>query len=165
MILNKFLILHGPVISNGINFLTSEIYKTPDERKNVRVNYDASENIRLLSFIFKRYGYRIIYSGWQEDEEWLINNSHLFDGYCINNQNLYKEESNFLGKQIQNNKEKFIAGCLSGINYTINHFGNEGIVVRMRSDIAVDVNKIFEEDFINFEYTMVNNIEELLKLD
>lgn len=142
---NLILLLHGPILSNGINFLTSEIHKSPDERKNVRTNFDSSENIRLLSILFRKYGFKIIYSGWQEDEEWLNNNTHILDGFCVNDENLYKDESNFLGKPIQNNKEKFIAGCLYGINYSINLFGNESIVVRMRSDIAVDIKKICDE--------------------
>jgi len=145
MNITKILLLHGPILSNGINFLSSEMHKSPHERKNVRTNFDSSENIRLISILYKMYGFKVIYSGWQEDEEWLKNNAHLFDGYCVSNQNIYKDESVFLGRPIQNNKEKFIAGCLSGINYSLNLFGNDSIVVRMRSDLAVDIKKINEE--------------------
>jgi hypothetical protein len=142
---NKILLLHGPILSNGINFLTADIYRTPQERKNVRVDYDAKENIRSLSILFKKYGFIIVYSGWEEDEAWLKSNESIFDGYCISSQNSFKNESDFLGEKIQNNKEKFIAGCLSGINHSINLFGLNNIVVRMRSDIAVDVRIINEE--------------------
>jgi hypothetical protein len=142
---NKILLLHGPILSNGINFLSSEIYRTPQDRKKVRNDFDCRENIRLLSILFKKYGFLIIYSGWQEDEKWLESNAHIFDGYCISNQNLYKDESEFLGKRIQNNKEKLIASCFAGINFAINKFGNNSIVVRMRSDMAVDIKKINEE--------------------
>lgn len=141
----KILLLHGPVLSNGINFLSAEICRTPAERKKVRVDFDARENIRLLCILFKKYGYIVIYSGWSEDEDWLKSNSYLFDSYCISSQNLLKSESNFLGSNIQNNKEKFIAGCLAGINHATKLYGTDSIVVRMRSDIAVDILKINEE--------------------
>ena len=145
MNINNILLLHGPILSNGINFLSSEIHKSPDERKNIRANFDSSENIRMLSILYKAYGFKVVYSGWQEDEEWLKANAYLFDGYCVNNQNIYKSESDFLGRKIQNNKEKFIASCLSGINHSLNLFGSNSIVVRMRSDIAVDIKKVNEE--------------------
>ena len=71
MNITKILLLHGPILSNGINFLSSEMHKSPDERKNIRANFDSSENIRLLSILYRFYGFKVIYSGWQEDEEWL----------------------------------------------------------------------------------------------
>ena len=145
MEIKKILLLHGPILSNGINFLSAEIYRSPSERKKVRVDYDARENIRLLSILFRKHGYIIIYSGWHEDDDWLKANKYLFDSYCVSNQNLLRSESNFLGNKIQNNKEKFIAGCLTGVNHAAKLFGNDSIVVRMRSDIAVDIIKINEE--------------------
>ena len=148
----RILLLHGPINSNGINFLSSELFKTPSERANVRADFDASENIKALAFLFRRLDFKIIYSGWEEDESWLIENVNLFDSICISNQSELPSESNFLNEKIQNNKLKLYTGCLNGILHIESIFGSNCIVVRMRSDIGIDVELINREVKNNIQF-------------
>jgi hypothetical protein len=145
MKMNKVLILHGPIISSGINFLSAQIFRTPQERKSVRAEFNSAENTRSLAKLFRMYGYKIIYSGWNEDEEWIRANSNLFDAFCISNQSLFPDETLFQSRPIQNNKQKLFFGCLAGVKLVQEKFGSECVVVRMRSDICVDVKAIDQE--------------------
>ena len=134
----KVLLLQGPVVSNGINFVTSHLYRTPEQRKPVRADFNAEENIRVLSHVFRARGYKIVYSAWKEDEDWIRRNEGLFDGFCVSDQSNFREDSPFMGRVIQNNKEKLYFGCHAGLNRVRELFGEDCWVLRMRSDIAVD---------------------------
>lgn len=163
--MEKVLLLHGPIISCGINFLSAQINRTPEERKKVWAEYSSKENIRSLSIIFRKYGYKILYSAWNEDKDWILNNSELFDGFCFSDQSIYPEETLFQSKLIQNNKEKLFYSCQAGIKLAKSKFGEECIVVRMRSDICIDIEAIELEvlkinhnnDSILIEYAHPNN--------
>jgi len=134
----KVLLLQGPVVSNGINFVTSHLYRTPEQRKPVWAAFNAEENIRVLSHVFRARGWKVVYSAWREDEAWITQNAHLFDGHVISDQSNFREDSRFMGRVIQNNKEKLYFGCLAGLLRTRELFGEDCWVLRMRSDIAVD---------------------------
>ena len=137
--MKKILLLQGPLKSSGINFLTSELYRTPQEREKVRAVFDSCENIRALSYIFRSNGFKVVYSGWAEDEIWLNENSSLFDALRINSQNKLSSTVEFMGEQIQNNKEKLYFSIFQGLLEVENLVKNDCAVLRMRSDIAVDV--------------------------
>jgi hypothetical protein len=134
----KILLLQGPVVSNGINFVTSHLYRTPEQRKPVWACFNAEENIRMLSHVFRARGYKVLYSAWREDEAWITQNADLFDGYAVSDQTSFREDSRFMGRVIQNNKEKLYFGCLAGLLRASELFGQDCWVLRMRSDIAVD---------------------------
>lgn len=147
----KVLLLQGPVVSNGINFVTSHLYRTPEQRKPVRADYDAGENIRMLSHVFRARGWKVVYSAWKEDEAWIRQNAVLFDGNCVSDQSSFREDSAFMGRVIQNNKEKLYFGCLAGLNQVRERFGEDCWVLRMRSvliEYAEPRNTYFVPDFL-----------------
>lgn len=141
----KVLLLQGPIVSNGINFLTSHRFRTPEQRKPAWAVYNAQENIRALSHVFRARGYKVVYSAWTEDEDWIRQNADLFDGYCVSDQSNFREDSRFMGRVIQNNKEKLYVGCKAGLDRVREIFGEDCWVLRMRSDIAVDPALIDQE--------------------
>lgn len=132
------LLLQGPVQSTGINFVTTHLYHTPEQRRPVWAHFNAEENIRMLSHVFRARGYKVVYSAWQEDAAWIEANAHLFDGHVVSDQSNFREDSAFMGRVIQNNKEKLYFGCHAGLLRTRELFGEDCWVLRMRSDIAVD---------------------------
>jgi hypothetical protein len=134
--------MHGPLVSTGINFLSSELYRSPEERKTVAAAFDASENIRALSYIFKNNDFKIVYSGWMEDEVWLTQNSSLFDALTIQSQTELSSTVEFAGRKIQNNKEKLYFSIHKGMMEIEKYFKEDCTVLRMRSDIAIDIRKI-----------------------
>lgn len=138
----KVLLLQGPIESHGINFLSSMLHASPEERKRASVAFDAAENIRCLSHVFRSRGYKVVYSGWSDDAAWIHQHSNLFDAYCINDQKTLPDSVEFQGRLIQNNKEKLYFSLAQGLREIENTLGKDCIVVRLRSDVAVDVNEI-----------------------
>lgn len=149
---NKVLLLQGPLNSVGINFFTEGIYRTPEERQKVWASFNAAENIRALSYVFRAYGYKIAYSAWSEDSDWIVKNSELFDVYCINSQHEIPSTVEFMGRPIQNNKEKLYCGIYEGLRKIQSVYGNECVVTRIRSDLAVDVREVEKSVTLAGEY-------------
>jgi hypothetical protein len=139
---NKVLLLQGPIESVGINFFSERIYRTPEERKLVWAKYDCGENVRALSHVFRSFGYKIVYSAWSEDSDWIIKNANLFDAVCVNSQAEIASTVEFMGRPIQNNKEKLYRSIYAGLIEIQKQFGADCAIVRMRSDIAVDIREI-----------------------
>jgi hypothetical protein len=137
----KVLLLQGPVESKGVNFLTAQLYNTQEERARVCATFNAQENIRSLSYVFRSRGYKIVYSGWSEDTAWLHTNKDLFDACCISEQKDIPDSVEFQGRTIPNNKEKLYFSLHQGLKVVAHEFG-DCMVVRLRSDVAVDVNEI-----------------------
>lgn len=137
----KILLVHGPLESSGINFLTTHLCRTPEERKKASVLFNAEENIRSLSYVFRAKGFKIVYSGWTDDQAWLNANNELFDACCISNQEDIPDSVEFQGRLIQNNKEKLYFSIYQGLRVIEEKF-RDCTVVRLRSDVAVDVNEI-----------------------
>jgi hypothetical protein len=136
--ISKVLLLQGPIESKGINFLTTQLYKTPEARIRVSGTFNAQENIRSLSYVFRSRGYKIVYSGWSEDAAWLNTNKDLFDACCISEQQDIPDSVEFQGRSIPNNKEKLYFSLHQGLRTVEREYG-DCMVVRLRSDVAVDV--------------------------
>ena len=138
----KVLLMHGPIVSHGINFLSSLLHASPEERERASVAFNAAENIRCLSHVFRSRGYKVVYSGWSDDTEWIQQHSYMFDAYCINDQKSLPNSVEFQGRRIQNNKEKLYFSLVQGLREIEGTIGKDCTVVRLRSDVAVDVNEI-----------------------
>jgi hypothetical protein len=138
---SKTLLLHGPIKSFGINFLTSQIHESPEARKKASAMYCTEENIKSLIHIFRGNGYRIFYSAWAEDEKWFAANKDLFDFVCVSNQSSIPDSVEFQGRLIQNNKQKLYFSIRQGLAAIRREIG-ESVVVRLRSDVAVDFHEV-----------------------
>jgi hypothetical protein len=160
---NKVLLLQGPLDSKGINFLTPELCGNSGD--HVFAQFDTRENIRALSYIFRNHGYRIVYSGWEEDRLWLSENSQLFDAVCVNNQDNIPNTCEFFGKNIQNNKEKLYFSIYQGLLEIQRKISENCLVLRLRSDVAVDIRQLEKftpalllyQDSIIIEYAKTDN--------
>jgi len=148
----KVLLLHGPIDSVGINFLTSQLYVTSEDKKRVSSAFSAAENIRSLSHVYRSRGYKVVYSGWSEDETWITQHHSLFDAYCINDQKELPDSVEFQGRTIQNNKEKLYLSLYQGLREIERVIGKDCTVVRLRSDVAVDIKEIDKLMLTCFNY-------------
>jgi hypothetical protein len=149
---SKVLLLHGPIQSIGINFLTSQLHAAPEDRNRVSAAFSAAENIRSLSHVFRGRGYKVVYSGWSEDQAWITQHQSLFDAYCINDQKELPDSVEFQGRLIQNNKEKLYFSLYQGLREIESVMGQDCTVVRLRSDVAVDVKEIDKLVLTCFNY-------------
>ncbi|HEX8606333.1 MAG TPA: hypothetical protein VF774_27065 [Pseudoduganella sp.] len=137
MTLPKVLLLHGPLNSVGTNLIVQRFYPDPVERKRSWAAFNCEQNIIALSVTFRALGFKICYSGWNEDRAWLEANSGLFDNLVIVDQSGLKEESMFVGRAVPNNKEKFYYSAWQGLCEIERATGSDALVFRLRSDIAV----------------------------
>lgn len=135
---DKVLLLQGPLDSIGINFFTADKYKTPEERKLVWSKYDCRENVKVLVHLFCDLGFKTVYSGWEEDAEWLNANSHLFDAMHIASQSELTDTVEFQGRLIQNNKEKLYFSCYAGCLAAAKITTREAPIIRLRSDVFLN---------------------------
>lgn len=133
----KVLLLHGPLNSVGTNLIVQRFYPDPVERKRSWAAFSCEQNIIALSVAFRALGFKICYSGWNEDREWLEANQGLFDCLAIADQTGLKEESMFIGRAVPNNKEKFYYSAWQGLCEIERMLGPDVLVFRLRSDIAV----------------------------
>jgi hypothetical protein len=142
---SKVLLLHGPILSTGVNFYTAELKEKPVG------HFSCAENIRALSAVFRSRGYRIAYSAWLEDAEWIEENNHLFDCVIVGDQGVLTSKTEFYGKIIQNNKVKLYYGIYQGLLAVEKLFGSECSMIRLRSDVSVDP-KLIEEELDKLSY-------------
>jgi hypothetical protein len=149
----KVLLLHGPIESTGINFFTAEVYRSPEQRCLVSAKYHAGENIRAISHIFRSHGYKVVYSAWEDDQDWIVSNKNLFDAYTINPQERIPSSCDFQGRLIPNNKEKLYRSIYYGIQTAEENFTSECTLIRLRSDVAVDVKFIEHAVHVSNQYT------------
>lgn len=132
----KVLLLHGPLNSAGIDPVTQHF--PVEERARCSVNFNAEATTRASAMAFRAKGFKIVYSGWLEDAQWLQNNAALFDATVLSDQSGLNEEFIFHGQKSVNNKGKLYFGVLRGLETTQSAFGDEGIVFRLRSDVTVN---------------------------
>lgn len=99
--------------------------------------YDARYCISETSRVFRALGYKIAYSGWLEDEEWLNANCELFDYLVVSDQHQLSTESSYFGKTIGNNKDKLYYAALRGLQLIRAELGDHARVFRVRADATV----------------------------
>lgn len=129
MATEKVLLMHGP---------TQLPYRPPfPELFYPYVPYDSRPAIGLMAQVFRRLGFKVAYSGWQEDGEWLEANRQLFDFIAVSDQHQLNTESAFFGKTIGNNKEKLYYASLRGLQAIRQGLGDDAVVYRLRGDVTV----------------------------
>jgi hypothetical protein len=130
MAIEKVLLLHGPAVLP---------YRPPypDELFYPYVAYDSRPGIVLMARVFRAIGFKIAFSGWEEDGEWLRENAALFDFLVVSDQHTLNTESNFFGDVIPNNKEKLYYAALAGIRAIRAGLGDDAVVFRVRADVTV----------------------------
>lgn len=125
----KVLLMHGPTLLP---------YRPPyAELFYPNVPYDSRPAIGLMSRVFRAQGFKIAFSGWEEDAEWLNANADLFDFLVISDQHQLHTESLFFGKTIANNKEKLYFAALRGVQAIRAGLGDATVVYRLRADVTV----------------------------
>lgn len=142
----KVLLLHGPISSVGINLVSQNLVPGPGEsRQTFSQAFDCRANIIALSMAFRRLGYKVGYSGWNEDREWLEANSQLFDCMAISDQTNLKSEDMVGATVLQNNKDKLFFSVAEGLSEVERHFGCDALVMRLRSDSTVNPRLVEDE--------------------
>jgi len=148
MSVEKVILLHGPVDSPGTSPIAQNLYFSDREmraEKNWNHMFVCDENIRALSYVFRQYGFKIAYSGWNEDRAWLEEHRDLFDYLVISDQSTLRAYSTYKGEMIGNRKEKLYFSCLQGLKTIRDELGDDALVFRLRSDIAVDPRAVIDD--------------------
>ena len=130
MAIEKVLLLHGPTQLPFRPPYPSELFYP-------NVPYDSRPGIVLMARVYRAIGFKIAFSGWEEDSEWLRENAELFDFVAVSDQHTLNTESNYYGKVIGNNKEKLYYAALAGIRAVRAALGDDAIVFRLRADVTV----------------------------
>lgn len=138
MSINKVLLMQGPLNVNGIDLVLQYLYPDTTKRSHVWVKYNCETNIRYMSMAFRSKGFKICYSGWNEDREWLEANRDLFDFLAISDQTNLRTHNIRGGTYISNNKEKMYFAAQEGLAAITEVCGNNAAVLRIRSDVAVN---------------------------
>lgn len=139
MSVQKVILLHGPINSVGINPVTQYIYQDPFTRVQVGEAFSCTQNIIALSLSFRALGFKVCYSGWSDDAEWLEKNRGLFDYLVVSDQTNLKSKSVRGEFVFPNNKEKLYYSVYQGLCEIEKNFSDEEVVVfRLRSDISVN---------------------------
>lgn len=141
----RFLLLHGPLESVGINHVSARLNPDTSARDHAYARFHCGENIRVLSQAFRAHGFKVCYSGWNEDREWLESNRELFDALILSDQTHLKSQNVREGRVIPNNKEKFFYSAFQGVSeiervsgsVSGDASGGNPSVFRLRSDIVV----------------------------
>lgn len=130
MAIEKVLLLHGPTQLPFRPPYPSELFYP-------NVPYDSRPGIVLMARVFRAIGFKVAFSGWEEDGEWLRENAALFDFVAVSDQHTLHTESNYYGKVIGNNKEKLYYAALAGIRAIRAGLGDDAVVYRVRADVTV----------------------------
>ena len=138
----KILLLHGPLDSTGLNFFTETQYQTPEETGTVLAKYDCRENIRVLSHLFSALGFKIVYSGWEEDAEWLNTNSKLFNAIHVGAKSEPGNRQDFQNKSRAADWERFYFSIYAGCFAAKQISSLDSTVVCLRSDVFLDHHSI-----------------------
>jgi hypothetical protein len=130
MATEKVLLMHGP---------TQLPYRPPypEQLFYPYVAHDCRPGITLMARAYRALGFKIAYSGWEEDAEWLRENAGLFDFVAVSDQHRLRTESTFFGEVIANNKEKLYYSVLAGVRAIRAGLGDDAVVFRVRSDVMV----------------------------
>ena len=145
MIEEKVLLLHGPMQSRGVNPISQQLYRDAQGREKARSTFDCGPNVIALATAFRACGFKVVYSGWSEDSGWLNASSDLFDHLVLTDQSTLRSESPFHGTLVSNNKEKLYYGALRGLDLIREKVGDQAIVFRLRSDMAVTPQAVSSE--------------------
>lgn len=137
MAVERVLLMHGPVQSRGINAVVHQEFYIEQQRGDPYHLFPSQQNIISMAYVFRKLGFKIAYSGWEEDAEWLNANRDLFDYLVISNQHVLNTESTFFGQTIANNKEKLYYVAMKGLQLIRQHLGDDAIVFRTRADVTV----------------------------
>lgn len=137
MALERVLLMHGPVQSRGINPVVHQEFYIEQQRGDPYALFNSQQNIVSMAYVFRKLGFKICYSGWEEDAEWLNANSDLFDYLVISNQHALNTESTFFGQTIANNKEKLYYVSMKGLQLIRRELGDEAVVFKTRADVTV----------------------------
>jgi hypothetical protein len=90
-----------------------------------------------MAIAFRRLGFKILYSGWSSDKEWLEQNRQFFDNYCVSTPDGKSTELDFHGTRVINNKLKLYWLVNEGLKQAAS-ISPDAYVLRLRSDVAID---------------------------
>ena len=160
------LVLQGPLEITGIDPVLQHMYPDTLNRSHVWVKYDCRTNIRYLSMAFRAKGFKICYSGWNEDREWLEANRECFDYLAISDQSDLRSHSIRNGVYISNNKEKMFYAAQAGLEAVAAQEEPDTVIFRLRSDVAINQELVAQEvtrvqpgsGLILVEYLNLDNI-------
>ncbi|RZT05400.1 hypothetical protein SAMN05216319_5308 [Duganella sp. CF402] len=130
MAAEKVLLMQGPTQFPS-RPLYPEMFYPPNE-------YDARYCITQMARVYRALGYKIVYSGWLEDEEWLNANRELFDYLVVSDQHQLNTESSYFGNTIGNNKDKLYYAALQGLRLIRAELGDHALVFRVRADVTLN---------------------------
>lgn len=145
MSFSKVLLLHGPLNSVGINLVSQHVETTAAGRRDFWFPYLCQPNIMVLSQVFRALGYHVVYSGWEDDRAWLEENRHLFDSLILSDQSNLKSEDRLGATVYPNNKDKLFFSVAQGLGEVRRLFGDDAIVLRLRSDCAIKAELVEQE--------------------
>jgi hypothetical protein len=133
----RAVLLHGPIDSVGINVVSQHLHPTAHDRAEALAHFSCKQNILTMARIFRAMGFKVCYSGWNEDRPWLEENSALFDCLAISDQTQLKSQDVRGDLIFPNNKEKFYYAAYQGLLALEAKFGADAVVLRLRSDVLV----------------------------
>ncbi|MGZ3184118.1 MAG: hypothetical protein ACXU8N_16905 [Telluria sp.] len=134
----KVLLLQGPLHYRGINPITQNLFTDKESRAKGAGHFSADQTILAMALVFRGLGFKIVYSGWTDDAAWFDDQAALFDHVVLSDQSQLASQSVFKGEVIPNNKEKLYYAAWRGMQKVVEAWGEEPVVFRLRSDIAVD---------------------------
>lgn len=133
--IEKVLLMHGPTL---LPFRPPY----PDQLFYPNVAYDSRPGIMLMARVFRAIGFKVAFSGWEEDADWLNENEELFDYLVISAQHHLHVESTWFDNIIPNNKEKLYYATLQGLRAIRAGLGDDAVVYRVRADVTVHQGQI-----------------------
>lgn len=137
MSIDKVLLLHGPLSSDGINLVSQHVKTSIEGRRELWFPFDCRPNIVAMTQAYRQLGYRVVYSGWNDDRAWLEACSELFDGLILSDQSTLKSEDRMGTTVYPNNKDKLFFSVAKGLDEVRRLYGDDAVVLRLRSDCAV----------------------------
>lgn len=137
----KVLLLQGPLDSNGVD----PVVQFLDLADRPQILYNCENNIKYMSMAFRSKGFKVCYSGWSEDREWLEANRQLFDYLVISDQSRLRTNSIRNGVYLNNNKEKMYFAAQEGLLAIAQDCGEDALVFRIRSDVSINQELIILE--------------------
>lgn len=139
--MNKVLLMQGPLVSTGRDYFTqfALIRQLLSEAESL-IPFDATPNIRRSAHFFRQLGYKIIYTGWSDDQVALEKLSGCFDVLQILDRNEPPEGTplNARFTLIRDSRLPMYQAIAAGAHAAVENFGPNCACLRLRSDLWIN---------------------------
>jgi hypothetical protein len=152
---NIWVIIQGPIKSNGRNFKTSIMSSKNKINDNLIIKFNSEKTIIKNVILLKKKGIKVIYSGWNNDcsKDFISKLNNLGCKVILSNQNDSPSSIRFFSKKNLNKKNNLININNKSKQYLsflkrfkkINQNLNDIIILKIRSDISLSFNKLFKK--------------------